>query len=176
VAATAHRRPDPTAVTSQVYAGQQEARKKPATAAVDKSEEQLVTDAGDAFALFLDRAGERAAEVVWQAALVWIRRAADEALEAAGSRFRSFPAGELRRLRYDLAEAMQLARLAAALASDEADRRYELTHELHEAAAEASRRRRRRGTLEAERVRLLRARCRAEGREPTADELYPWSV
>jgi hypothetical protein len=116
------------------------------------------------------------AEVAWLASLAWLERAAVEAREVADSRFRAFPEGELSRLRHELAGALSLARFAVAARRADEDLVAELTREAREAAADAGRARRREQTREAERVRLLRARCRREGREPTAAELYGWSA
>lgn len=108
----------------------------------------------DGLAGFLERRGDRAAEVVWEAALVMVARAAEEAREGHWGRWRHYPSGELRRLRRDLAEALELARLAVALREEEHNRSAELDAELATQAAEAARRRRREQTLPAERARL----------------------
>lgn len=105
---------------------------------------------------YLDRRGDRAAEVAWTAALALVVQAADDAREARWGRWRHHPRGELRRLRRDLAEALELARLAVALQEQEHEQRAALELELAEAAAEAGRRRRRAQTLPAERARLAK--------------------
>jgi len=112
---------------------------------------------------FLERHGDRAAETLWWSALAILDRAVEDAAEGKWGRWRFYPAGELRRLRRDLAEGLELARLAVALQEEENESRAELDAELREAAAEAGRKRRRQGTLEAERVRLDNARRRREG-------------
>jgi hypothetical protein len=112
---------------------------------------------------FLELAGDRAAETLWLAALSMIERAVAEAREGKWSRFRAFPRGELRRLRRDLAEALLMARLAAAVQIDDNELTRELMRPLREAAEREGAERRRAGTREAERVRLENARKRRRG-------------
>jgi hypothetical protein len=112
-------------------------------------------------AAFLDRRGDRAAEVLWDAALTMVVRAAADAREAHPQRWRGYPRGELRRLRRDMAEALELARLAVALREEEQDQHGDLEDELHRAAAEAGARARRAQTLPAEKARLANAAARA---------------
>jgi hypothetical protein len=111
---------------------------------------------------FLDRFGDESAEIAWLAGLAWIDRAAAAAREGKWGRFRYYPAGELRRLRRDLAGALQLCRWAVAMQEEENEHSRELTAELHAAAEEAGRRRRRAQTLPAERARLAKQRARKE--------------
>src|SRR3972149_8707621 len=68
---------------------------------------------------FLERHADRAASTAWVAALAMIEAACQEARERSHSRWRYYPAGELRRLRRDLAAALELARFAVALAEEE---------------------------------------------------------
>lgn len=105
---------------------------------------------------YVERRGDRAAEVAWDAALALIRRAADDAGEGRWGRWRFYPKGELRRLRRDLAEGLELARLAVALCEEDKLQTAELDAELAEVAAEAGRARRRAQTLPAERARLAK--------------------
>jgi hypothetical protein len=132
------------------------------------------TDGVDGLAAFVERHGDHAAEVLWWGALSLLERAAHEAREGNWGRWRHYPRGELRRLRRDLAEALELARLAVAFQDEENARMRDLGVDLRREAAEVAAAHRRDGTREAERVRLLRARCRKEGREPTPEELHPW--
>jgi hypothetical protein len=106
-----------------------------------------------------------APEVLWLAAVAMLERATAEAREAKWSRFRYYPAGELRRLRRSLSEGVRLARLAVAIQEDENDRNRALDVELAEAAAEVGRARRRAQTLPAEQARLARAAARRAARE-----------
>ena len=112
---------------------------------------------------FLLRHGDRAAEVLYHAALTLIRQAAHEGLEGVPGRWHGIPRMELRRLRQKLAEALELAHLAVALQEQENERYRDLTRELDEAAAAAARRARRAGTLEAEYVRVAKSRARRAG-------------
>jgi hypothetical protein len=111
-------------------------------------------------AAFVERRGDRSAEVVWSAALAMLERACADARECSSSRWRWYPAGELRRLRRDVAEGLELARLAVALQEEDAEQRRELDRDLAAAAAEAGRARRRAQTLPAERARLANAEAR----------------
>lgn len=110
---------------------------------------------------FVSRRGDRAAEVVWDAALAMLERAFRDARESSESRWRWYPRGELRRLRRDVAEALELARLAVALREEEQEQSRELDEELTRTAAEAGKARRRAQTLPAERARLAKAAVRA---------------
>lgn len=106
---------------------------------------------------FVERRGDRAAEVVWDAALVMVERAAVEARQGRHGRWRSHPKGELRRLRNDLAEALELARLAVHLQEEDELQTRELDLDLAAAAAAVGAARRRAQTLPAERARLSKA-------------------
>lgn len=109
---------------------------------------------------FLARHGDDAAEVTWWAALSLLERAAINAREGRWGPWRFYPAGQLRRLRRDIAQALELARLAVALQEEENNAERQLDVELREHAAEAGRQRRRAGTLAAEEARLAKARQR----------------
>lgn len=124
------------------------------------------------FGAFMERYAEDAAEAAWLAALAWADRALERSREAPFGRWRYNPAGELRRLRRELVGALLLARFAVACQEEENAYMRSLTAELEERATAAAARTRREQTLEAERVRLLRARARREGREPSDEELY----
>lgn len=115
---------------------------------------------------FLDRYAEDSAEVAWTAATALLERAATCAREGNFGRFRYYPAGELRRLRRDVAVALALARFAVAMQEEENEAKRDLTRELYEAAEDAGRRRRRQGTLAAEQARLANAKARREGKPP----------
>ena len=81
---------------------------------------------------YLERRGDRAAEVLWDAALAMVNCATEEAGRGGSLRWRSYPRGELRRLRRDLAEALELARLAVAIREeDEEQARLSLADALH---------------------------------------------
>lgn len=120
--------------------------------------------------LYADRAGEAA----WLAGLSMLERAGIESREGIYGRWRHYPRGELRRVRREVSAALQLLRVAVALQEAENASLRALNDDLHARAQAKARKTRRHGTREAERVRLLRAQCRREGREPTDDELYPW--
>lgn len=107
-------------------------------------------------AAFVERRGDRAAEVVWDAALVMLERACADAREAQSARWRSWPRGELRRLRRDLAEGLELARLAVALQEEDHEQGREMDRDLVELAAAAGKAQRRAQTLPAERARLAK--------------------
>lgn len=62
---------------------------------------------------YLERHGERAAETAWLASLAMVERAAQDAREGQWGRWQFYPRGELRRLRGEIAAALELARLAA---------------------------------------------------------------
>lgn len=114
---------------------------------------------------FLERVGEEAAEVAWQAAGAWLERAARESRDGHFGRFRYYPQGELRRLRRDVKHALELARFAVALQEEENELVRALTSEARAQAEAADTRRRREQTREAERVRLENGRKRrSEGR------------
>jgi histone H3/H4 len=133
-----------------------------------------VTPFGDFFDLY----GERAAEVAWQAGLQMIAAAAREASEGTWGRWRSFPQGELRRLRRDLTAGLWLCRLAVHAQAEVNERAHELTADLMAEAREAGRLQRRAGTREATVRRLARAaaakrlgRTLGPWEEPAAEEL-----
>lgn len=90
--------------------------------------------AGVVFDLYLEEHSGRAAEILWDAALVIARQAVDDTRATTQSRWRSFPRGELRVLRRDLARALALARLAVALQEDEHERSRDLTTVLNREA------------------------------------------
>jgi len=113
---------------------------------------------------FLADVGD-APEVMWSAAIAMLRRATTEAEEARFGRFRSYPQGQLRRLREDVANGLKLARLAVALQEAEAEQGRELAEELHEQAVAAGRARRRAQTLPAELARVRKGR----GRDPVIE-------
>jgi hypothetical protein len=120
-------------------------------------------------ASFLQEHGDDAAEAAWLAAIALIENACGRGREGQFGRWRAFPRGELRRLRRDIAAGLRLARFAVVLQDAENARYDELEVELREAAAEAGRKRRRAGTLEAERVRLENAaRQRGANGSPAA--------
>lgn len=97
-----------------------------------------------------------APEVLWFAGLAMIERAVSAAREAGYSRFRHYPAGELRRLERDTAAGFELLDLAVELQTAEDEQERELVAELQAAAAEQGRRRRRAQTLPAEQARLAK--------------------
>lgn len=107
---------------------------------------------------FIDRYGSEAPEVIWTAALAWLERAAGDARNVASGRWRYYPRGEVRRLRDEIAGALMLARLAAALQEEENSRERQLVHELQDANEQQRRARKRAGTRAAERARLERPR------------------
>ncbi len=127
-----------------------------------------------ALAAFLDHHGDRAGEAAWLAGLAMIERVGVEAREGIYGRWRHYPAGELRRVRRDVAAALSILRVAVSLQEAENANMRELTTDLAQRAATVAAERRRDQTREAERVRLLRATARKEGRAPTDAELYPW--
>lgn len=112
---------------------------------------------------FFERVGDEAAEVAWEAALAWAERSVRDARAGNFGRFRWYPSGELRRLRRDLAHALELARFAVALQEEENDVLRALTRQAREALEEAEKARRRNGTREAERVRLEKAARKRQG-------------
>lgn len=63
----------------------------------------------------LDRFGDDAGEALWQAGLAMLEQAAVRGREGAWGRYQHFPAGELRRLRRDVARALLLCRQATIL-------------------------------------------------------------
>lgn len=114
-------------------------------------------------AAYVERRGDRAAEVAWEASLALIVKAVDDAREGRFGRWRAYPRGELRRLRRDLAEGLELARLAVALQEEDREQTRELDGELRGLAGDAGRARRRAQTLPAERARLAKAAARSAG-------------
>jgi hypothetical protein len=118
--------------------------------------------------------GDDAAEAAWTSALALVEQAAQRAREGRFGRWRNYPDADLRRLRRDVAQALWLARTACAMQHAGNDLVADLTAGAREAGHREAAARRRAGTVEAERVRLVRRRARAEGREPTSAELHPW--
>jgi hypothetical protein len=118
--------------------------------------------------------GEDAADAAWTSALALLERAAQRAREGRHGRWAHYPDGDLRRLRRDVAQALWMARTAAVLQSESNDLVSELNKPVRAMVERDRQAQRRAGTVEAERVRLLRAQCRREGREPTPAELHPW--
>lgn len=114
---------------------------------------------------FLRDVGD-APEVVWAASLAMLERALLEAREARYGRFRVYPAGQLRRLRTDVAAAMKLARLGVAMQEAETERDRELDADLHARAVAAGAARRRAQTLPAELARLAKAERRRQAGTP----------
>lgn len=119
---------------------------------------------------FLARNAEDVAEAAWMAALGQLERAVRLAREGVDGRFRSHPPGELRRLRREVAVAMGLARLAAAVQKAENDRWRELEREARELAAARARAARRARTLPAELQRLANAASRKAETEVVAPD------
>lgn len=111
---------------------------------------------------------------MWRGSLGMLEQAAAAAREATDGRWRSVPLSELRRLEDAIAAALEVSRLAVAIAQERHDLELELTREARAAAEQHAKERRRAGTREAERVRLLNARARREGRELTPEERWPW--
>jgi hypothetical protein len=112
---------------------------------------------GDDFARFVESFGDEAAEAIWLAACAWLERSAALARDTLDNRFRWYPKGELDRLRREIAAALQLARFACAVQSEENDMLTALMRPIREEAAAQAKAKRREGTLEAERVRLANA-------------------
>lgn len=104
---------------------------------------------------WIERDAGAASEGLWLAALALIERAAADERARLGQ-WRHWPRGRVRRLRRDLAHALELARIALALEEAEQARADELAAELRAAAAEAGKRRRREQTLPAEDARRRR--------------------
>ena len=113
--------------------------------------------AGDEFAAFVERFGDEAAEVIWLAACAWLERSAALARDTLDNRFRWYPAGELHRLRREIAAALQLARFAAGVQAEENDMLAALMRPIREEAAAEGKARRRAMTLPAEEARLANA-------------------
>jgi len=111
---------------------------------------------------FLERHADRAASTAWVAALAMIEAACQEARERSHSRWRYYPAGELRRLRRDLAAALELARFAVALAEEERTLTETLERDARAERDQAGRQARRAQTLPAELARLANAARRRQ--------------
>jgi hypothetical protein len=109
--------------------------------------------------------GDETAEIVWAASLTMLEQAAKRAGEGTWGRWRNFPRGELRRLRRDVARALELARLAVALEAEADAAGADLAEELHRAARAAAARAGRERTLDAEYVRVAKAAARRAGVE-----------
>lgn len=126
---------------------------------------------------FLERRGVESAEVAWEVALAWLERAAAEAREGRHGRWKHWPVGELRRLRYQVARAMEVARFAVSLQEYENVGLRDLTRELQAAAADKLEAGHRSAVArENARIGHVRRRARKLGREPTFEELYPMFV
>jgi hypothetical protein len=123
---------------------------------------------------FVERYGDRAADVLWEGALAMADRAIEHQREdREHARFRTTPRSQLRHLRQELAEALSVARLSVAVREAVHERDRDLNAELAAAAAAAGRQGRRERTREAERVRRIKGRIRRlHGREATEQELY----
>lgn len=128
----------------------------------------------DALSALLRRQGERMPEVMWRGALGMLEGAACEARLGLEGRFRLAPWSELRRLERAVADALEVAELAIAIAEERNRLDEELEHVARERAAGHAKRARREQTREAERVRLLNGRARREGRALTPEERWPW--
>lgn len=100
-------------------------------------------------------------DVLWSASLAMIERAAGRARERRW--WRSNPSGELRAFRRQMAEALALARLAAALQAADNAGEWESDAPGREAAELDGARRRRAQTLPAELARLANAAARRSG-------------
>lgn len=111
------------------------------------------------------RYGDEVASVVWTAALGMLEQAAKAAREGNWGRWRNYPRGELRRLRRDVARALELARLAVALQAEADDAGADLAEDLRRAASHAAARAGRERTLDAEYVRCAKAAARRAGVE-----------
>jgi hypothetical protein len=70
---------------------------------------------GRELALFVDRHGDHAGEILWCSALAMIEQAARARLDRLGSRWQHLPRAELRVLRTDLARALGVAHLASSI-------------------------------------------------------------
>lgn len=117
-------------------------------------------DAAASLLAFLQDVGD-APEVLWSAGLAMLDRAVADGRAAGHSRFRHHPRGQLRLVRRELAQAMQLLRLAVAL--QEAERETELDVALRVEASAAVKKRRREQTLPAQLARLEKQRRVREG-------------
>lgn len=123
---------------------------------------------------FLDRHGDAVGEIAWATALGWLDHAIARARESRHGRWTMNPDGELRRLRYEVGQAMRVARFAVGLQGYENERRRDLVRELqHELVDKIDRERRQAASREAARIGHVRRRARLQGREPTDEELYP---
>jgi len=118
---------------------------------------------GAAIELFLERLDEDASEVVWLAALALLERTLSEARRTSPSRWRHYPAGELRRLRDEIASALSMARFAVALAEESSELDQELAEATEAGLEEQLRQRLRAGTIQAERTRLARPHGNGSG-------------
>ncbi len=103
---------------------------------------------------FVDRYGTEAPEAIWTAALALLEKAATDARAVSGNRWRHYPQGEIRRLRRELAGAMMLARLAAALQEEENLAESELVRAARDAAETQRKADGRARTAAAQRARL----------------------
>jgi hypothetical protein len=105
-----------------------------------------------------------AAELLWRAAMVTLERAAREAQEVSfPSRWQTYPSWGLRRVRRQIASALQLARAAVETQERFNELQDELYRDLRAEAQRTAARQRGEGTLSAEYGRVARARARAAG-------------
>lgn len=118
----------------------------------------VIDDAALGLAVYLERRGDYAAEVIWTAALAIIRNSLDD-LDARGH-WRTYPRGHLRRLRTGVVEGFELARLAVNLQDGINEREFAIERDARAKDDEAGRRRRRAQTLPAELARLANAAAR----------------
>lgn len=125
-------------------------------------------------ASLLEADHEHAAEALFLGGIARLRIACQHAEQATAGRFSSSPSSELRRLRADVARALLMVKIATDIQLADNQRHRSLTTDLDARATAAARKVRGRQSSEATRVRLLNQACRAEGRDPTTDELYPW--
>lgn len=123
-------------------------------------DEQYVADIAMHIAGAVDDYRNDLPEILWTSSLVMMENAIGRTRN--WHWWRSYPTGELRRLRERMAHALMLARFAADLQEAENAHERELDRELREAAADAGRKRRRAQTLPAERARLEKHRQRRE--------------
>jgi hypothetical protein len=111
------------------------------------------------------RHGDEVGEIVWAAAIGLLEQAAGTAREGTWCRWRTYPRGELRRLRSNVSRALALARLAVALQDESDAATGDLAEDLRQAAAYAASRAGRARTLDAEYVRVAKSAARRAGAE-----------
>jgi len=120
---------------------------------------------------FVDRFGEEAGEALFMAGVAMLEQAVARAREGVYGRWKYFPAGEVRKLRRDVARALRLVHEAQRVQDLVNEELRELSRPIDEMLLERARAERRAGTREAERVRLIKHAARREGREATEAEL-----